>query len=304
MGITPNSSGRSSAPLAAVLAALVVLTGCGDDTGSPGGATVVVTFSPLGAIVSELVGGAADVEVLVPNGQDPHDYEPSAKDVEAIGEASLVVTNGLDLEEGLVDVIDDAAAGGVATFAVTDHVTLRAADDPDEHGPQDPHVWTDPLTMAEMVPALADELEAVLGVDLAAGESSVLTSLADDDAAIRETLSALMPGECQLVTGHESLAYFAARYRCEVLGTVVPGLSSTAEASAQQVAELRELVERSGVAAVFTEVGTPDDVVRQLADETGVAVIELPSHGLDDEGDYSTLVRTIAERIAEGLSGS
>lgn len=302
MGITPNSLARL---LVAIGLGLAALTGCGDDTGSSAGSggrpSVVVTFSPIGAIVSELVGDAANVEVLVPNGQDPHEYEPSARDVEAIGEASLVVWNGLDLEEGLVRVIDQARATGGATFALTDHVTLHSAD-PADHGPQDPHVWTDPLTMAEMVPALADALEATLGVDLSAGEAKVLASLGDDDTAIRETLSVLPPGACQLITGHESLAYFAARYGCEVVGTVTPGLSSTAETSARQVAELRELIERTGIAAVFTEVGTPGDVVRRLAAETGVAVVELPSHGLDDEGDYSTLVRTIAERIAEGLS--
>jgi zinc/manganese transport system substrate-binding protein len=290
----------------AMLMGVAGLGGCGDDSGAdrPERPRVVATFAPIGAIVAELVGPAADVTVLVPNGQDPHEYEPSAKDVERIGEASLVVANGLDLEEGLVEVIEQAAADGVATFMVTDYVRLLVAADPDEHGPDDPHVWTDPATMAEMVPALADALEAALGVDLSAGEAGVLASLADDDAAIRQSLSVLAPGTCQLVTGHESLAYFAERYGCEVVGTVVPGLSSTAEASALHVADLRELVERTGVAAVFTEVGTPDDVVRQLADETGVAVVELPSHGLDDESDYSTLVRTIAERIAEGLTGS
>jgi ABC-type Zn uptake system ZnuABC Zn-binding protein ZnuA len=63
---------------------------------------VVVTTSILGAVVSDVVGEAADVTVLVPNGTDPHDWEPSAKDVEAIGQADLVVSNGLDLEEKLV----------------------------------------------------------------------------------------------------------------------------------------------------------------------------------------------------------
>lgn len=294
-------------------ACTLALAGCGgDDAASSGtaasdkqgGPTVVATFSPLGAIVGELVGDAADVEVIVPNGQDPHDYSPSAKDVESLRDAALVVANGLDLEEGLADVIDEGVDEGVPTFLVTDHVELLDASEPGEHGPKDPHVWTDPQTMAQMVPALTTQLEAVLGVDLAQGEAAVLAELADDDEQIRATLSALPAGGCWLVTGHESLAYFAARYGCTVIGTVVPGLSSTAEASAQQVAELREAVEQAGVAAVFTEVGTPDDVVRQVADEAGVRVVELPTHGLEDEGDYSSLVLVIAQRIVEGLSAS
>ena len=37
--------------------------------------SIVVTYSVLGALVSELVGDAATVSVIIPDGQDPHDFE-------------------------------------------------------------------------------------------------------------------------------------------------------------------------------------------------------------------------------------
>ncbi|MEY4225231.1 MAG: hypothetical protein RIS33_2165, partial [Actinomycetota bacterium] len=108
--------------LLASLGALVLAVGCGSEDSSSPRPSVVVTTSILGAVVSDVVGEAAEVTVLVPNGTDPHDWEPSAKDVEAIGQADLVVSNGLDLEEKLVETLESAEADGVRVFHATDHI--------------------------------------------------------------------------------------------------------------------------------------------------------------------------------------
>jgi zinc/manganese transport system substrate-binding protein len=57
--------------------------------------TIVVTYSILGAVVNDLVGAEANVVVLIPNGQDPHEWEPSAKDIETLNKADLIIQNGL-----------------------------------------------------------------------------------------------------------------------------------------------------------------------------------------------------------------
>ena len=77
-----------------------------DDAHVAGAPTIVVTYSILGDVVKQLAGDAADVEVIIPDGQDPHEYSASAHDVEQMAGAALVVANGLGLEEGLVDQID------------------------------------------------------------------------------------------------------------------------------------------------------------------------------------------------------
>jgi zinc/manganese transport system substrate-binding protein len=91
---------------ALLVAALAVATGCGSDGAADTGPTVVVTTPLLGAVVEDLVGETAAVEVVMPNGIDPHDFQPSARDVEAVAGADLVVENGLDLEEGLEDALE------------------------------------------------------------------------------------------------------------------------------------------------------------------------------------------------------
>src|SRR5688572_17412782 len=87
-----------------LLAAALAACG-GAASGGAGRPTIVVTTSLLGDVVSELVGDAADVEVLMPAGADPHDFLPSAKQTVALREADAVVVNGAGFEEGLDDAL-------------------------------------------------------------------------------------------------------------------------------------------------------------------------------------------------------
>ena len=158
--------------------------------------------------------------------------------------------------------------------------------------------------MAAMAPELAAALEAELDVDLSESLDRLVADLTALDNDVRSAMSSIPEGECQLVTGHESLGYFADRYDCTVIGSVIASLSSTAEASSGELAELIDLAEASDVRAIFTEVGTPSGVAQQVADEVGVPLVELPSHRLPDTGGYRAYILDLATRIADALGRS
>jgi zinc/manganese transport system substrate-binding protein len=287
------------------------------DTTASTSLNVVVTYSAIGDVVSRLVGDSATVTVLIPNGQDQHDFEPSAQDVETLNNATLVVSNGLDLEEGLEDALVQVEKSGVSVFHITDHVTLLDAANGDEkesaakeehddeeedhdHGTEDPHVWLDPETLAQAIPALADALTKATGKDFAEEAATVVNELTALSAKVRDIMGTV--SECNLVTGHDSLGYFAARYSCTVVGAVIPGFSTAAEASAGSLAELRALAKKNDVKAIFTELGTPSDVTAQIAKELGVEVVELSTHVLPENGGYDEMMTQLATAIANGLS--
>lgn len=280
--------------------------------------TVVVTYSALESVVSDIVGDLARVVVIIPNGVDPHDFEPSAKDLETMSSASVVVSNGLDLEEGLEDALERTETSGVPVFHIADHVTLRngAADDVShadesnhghgsdesghDHGAEDPHIWLDPVTLAEAVPALAREIGTRIGTDLTAAGTAVVASLGDLSAEIDTRIKTLK--SCVIITGHDSLGYFGSRFGCEVLGSIIPSFSTAAEATAKDLAELKKLAEAEGVKAIFTELGTPTDVADQLAREIGVKVVEIGTHVVPDGGGYDEMMINLADEIVSGLS--
>ena len=111
---------------------------------------IAVTYSVIGDIVSQLVGDRANVKVVVPDGQDPHEFQPSAKDIEIVNNAALVVSNGLEFEEGLEEVLESITDSGGNIFMVGEHITVRKIEDGGEHGGEvgndhgDKHAGGDP----------------------------------------------------------------------------------------------------------------------------------------------------------------
>jgi zinc/manganese transport system substrate-binding protein len=307
---------RPPALIAVLLGCLVALavSACGGDDGTAEGATgrpsIVVTYSILGAVVKDLVGNAAEVTLIMPNGIDPHEFQPSAKDVEAMSNADLLVVNGLNLEEGLEDAIAQAKDSGVPTFSAADHIEIRTVgegeaaepDDPDQQpGAQDPHLWMDPLNMKAIVAALVPVLAEDLGIDVAERGSDLEGRLEALNARDDKTLAAVPAANRKLVTGHESMGYFARRYGFELVGAIIPSLSSQAQVSASELADLKTKIEEQGVPAIFTELGTAPDVAQAIADETGVAVVELATHSLPEDGSYFTFMQDVSEKVANAL---
>lgn len=299
--------GRSRIARAVAALSIAGLVACSGGDGADNKPVVVVTYAAMRSVVEGIVGDAARVEVIIPNGTDPHDFEPSAKDVELMSSSAIVVANGLDLEEGLEDALAETEKSGVPVFHVADHVTLREGSDgvhgeeeEHAHGAEDPHVWLDPLTLAEAVPAMAKQIGAAIGADLAEGSAAVVSSLQELDKEVAAKVSGLE--SCVVITGHDSLGYFGARYGCEILGSVIPSFSTAAEATAKNLSELKGLAAAEGVKAIFTELGTPADVAEQLAKEVGVEVVEIATHLVPDGGGYDEMMLALADAVVMGLS--
>ena len=314
--ICPTQRMRSVMPLLTLLA---LLAACGSPPVGPAqpapgaGAqkTIVVTYSILGAVVKDLVGGAAQVVVAMPNGQDPHEWEPSAKDIEALMKADLIVQNGLGLEGGMEKTLAQARDAGVRIFTASEHITIRKvgageglpSGDPDQAaGADDPHLWMDPLAMRDVAAALAPQLKADLGIDVGARAASLAARLDALNAEIAAEVAKLPAASRKLVTGHESLGYFAQRYGFTLVGAIIPAISSQASVSASDLAKLKGLIAQNQVQAIFSELGTPPQVAQVVGQETGARVITLATHTLPDDGSYATFMRQLASVIVGGLA--
>ena len=264
---------------------------------------VVVTYSVLGSVVLDLVGDAADVTILIPDGQDPHDYQPSARDIETINNADIVESNGLDFEEGLEDVLASAIENGVSVYMIGENITVRepdedhAEEDGHAHGAGDPHLWLSPLSFSEALPSLTTAINEATGLSI--DETTALNQLTQLDDEITDVISGI--SSCVMVSGHDEMGYFADRYGCTVIGAIIPSFSTTSEATAKQIADLKVLATSNNVKAVFTGLGTPSEVSEQLASELGIAAISLSTHYLNGAANYREFMLNLANQIAEAL---
>jgi zinc/manganese transport system substrate-binding protein len=266
---------------------------------------VVATTSILGDVVKNVAGADASIEVLVPLGADPHDYQASAQQVAALRRADLVVANGLSLEEGLSDVLASLAADGANLLEVAPLV------DPIPFGDgstDDPHFWLDPIRVAEAGRVIAAEL-STLSPDTAWQDraDSYRAELLQLDEEIAASVAALPEADRVLVTNHDALEYFAARYGFEVAGTVIPSGTTLAEPSSAELAALVAEIERRGVRAIFAETTEPSTLADAIASEAGeaVQVVELYTGSLGEAGSGADtlieMLRTNARLIVAAL---
>lgn len=303
--------------------------------------TIVATTTILGDVASEVGGDGAEVTALMPPGSDPHNFEPSAQQLAQMQEADLIVANGGGLEAQLQSAVDEAERAGVPVFHAVDHVDTLTFDEAEhadaeepagenrsdgahddehvdaghsdgehEHGSVDPHFWSDPTRTAAVARALGEETAALAandaGVEARAG--TYAQRLEDLDAEVRSMLSTVPEEQRTLVTNHESFGYFADHYGFEVVGTVIPSVSTGAEPSAQDLEELVTTVNEQQVRAIFAENTAPDQLAQTLAQEVGsdVQVVELYSDSLGEEGSeaptYIDMVRVNAQRVSDALT--
>jgi zinc/manganese transport system substrate-binding protein len=224
--------------------------------------------------------------------------------------ADLIVQNGLGLEGGMEKTLAQAKDAGVKFFTASEHITIRKVGageglptgDPDQAaGADDPHLWMDPLAMKDVAAALAITLKADLGIDVGVRATDLAARLDALNAEIVAEVAQLPEAKRRLVTGHESLGYFAQRYGFTLVGAIIPAISSQAEVSAADLASLKTLIVQSQARAIFSELGTPPQVAQMIGQETGVQVIPLATHTLPDDGSYVTFMRNLTSVITEGL---
>lgn len=280
------------------------LAGCAAADGDSG-PRVVVTTNILGDVASELIGDAADVTTLMKPNADPHSFEISAQEAATLQSAELVISNGLGLEEGVEQHLEAAADAGVTRFIAADHLdTIPYAEK--ANGP-DPHFWTDPARMIDVVEALETELGEI-GIDVSANAAAYLEDLAELDSEMADAFARIPNEHRALVTNHHVFGYLADRFDFEVIGAAIPGGTTLASPSAADLDELATAIDSSGVPAIFAESSQPDRLMQVLRSEADidVAVIELFTESLTEPGGdadtYLSMMRENTERITSGLT--
>ena len=285
---------------------------------------VVATFSILGDMVSKVGGDRVAIVTLVGPDGDAHVYQPSPSDAQAVANADLIVANGLGFE-GWMDRLVEASATKAAVVTATAGITPRSMEDEDhdheegeheeeehaheegehhhghDHGGIDPHAWQSVPNAEIYVANIAKGLGAADPAGAQTYDANARAYLAELDkldAEIRAGIAALPESHRTIVTSHDAFGYFAAYG----LTFIAPqGMSTEAEASAQDVAHLITQIRDQGIAAVFVENISDPRLLEQIAAETGAKVGgTLYSDALSGpEGPAATYIDMMRHNLAQ-----
>ncbi|MDP1713180.1 MAG: zinc ABC transporter substrate-binding protein [Anaerolineales bacterium] len=295
------------------------LTGCGSAPKSSDGALRVLTSTTfLADIAQNVAGDRVRVDSLLPIGMDPHAYQGAPADVARIAESNLLILNGLDYELFIVPLLDAARAGGEglvieATAGLNPRSAERNANGAEsgkgaEQEARDPHMWLDPnlvITYVENIRAGLIDADPDGAATYKANADTYMVELKDLDAWIVEQVNTIPAERRLLVTNHDTLGYFAARYGFEIVDTIIASLSSEAGTSAQDLAAVIDGIKASGTPAIFLGEVENADLAHQIAEETGVIVVDdLYFESLTEDtpaATYIDMMKHNVTRIVDGL---
>jgi ABC-type Zn uptake system ZnuABC Zn-binding protein ZnuA len=284
-----------------VAAAILLVVGCGGDSSSGADRTTVATTTQVADLVRQVAGDRVSVEGMLRPGGDPHDYEPRPSDVAAVARADVVFRSGGEVDEWLDDVIGNAG-GDADVVSLIDSVHRRG---------DDPHWWQDPRNAVRAIERIRATLSQVdpggraLYRRNAARAGRDLRRL---DGEIAACVERVPRAKRKIVTTHDALTYFARRYGIEVVGAVIPSLSTQAQASAGDVQRLVEQIRSEHVEAVFPESSVNPDIERAIAREADARIGEsLYADSLGPEGSagetYAGALAADAAALVRGMSG-
>ena len=233
---------------------------------------VVTSFSILADMVQQVGGAAVTVNSLVGPDGDAHVYEPTPTDVQTLLAADLFVINGLGFE-GWIERLVKAAGfkGQVITLAEgISRLPRHAAAHSDQ---TDPHAWHDlangRLYVTHITEALARFAPAQAPL-FRANAARYEAQLAELDLWVRAQWATIPMDRRKVITSHDAFGYFARAYGITFLAPV--GISTEAEPSARDLAQLVLQAKREGIRAIFLENMSDPRLVQQLAREAGITV--------------------------------
>jgi len=291
----------------------VLLGACGaspsvnNPTTTPGVPTVLASTSFLADLAQNVAGSRLQVEMLIPLGVDPHEYEPTPQDVAKLANCQVLIVNGIGYEFWLQKTLN-GIGGTRQIITATDGMTPIASINADETD-GDPHMWLDVSRAIKYVENIRDGLIQAdpAGKDVYTQNAmAYIAKLNQLDQWIKEQVSQVPADKRLLVTNHDSLGYFSRAYGFQVVGAVIPSVTTDASPSAQQMADLINVIKSSGTPAIFVETGVNTQLAEQIASETNVKVVsnlylETLSAPNGPAPDYIDMVKYDVTQIVDAL---
>lgn len=303
-------------------------------TVAPEPIAMMASTSIVADVVRQVGGERVRVDTIVPIGADSHNYEPSPQDLARVNAAKAIFIVGAGYEEFIERLI--ASSGTQAqVVSLSENLALRTLSEEeagghmhddhgdehshdDEHGDEhshaadaiDGHTWTDPTNVKAWIDVIASTLSRLdpAGADTYTARAAAYHRQLDElDRWIAEQFDAIPAERRLIVSDHIIFGYMADRYGLRQIGAIIPGVSTSAAPSAQELAALQDLITDYGITAIFVGDIANQQLAEQIARDTGAKIVRVLTESLtDSNGPGSTYIdymRYNVQQMVDALRG-
>lgn len=288
-----------------ILIIALLLTGCSSKkiSSKNNGEKLIVyaSFYPLYFLADEIGKENIDLNAVIPNGVEPHDYEPSIKQLKEIEKAHVFIYNGGNFETWADKLIETIITDKGEIINGSDEVSLKEI-----NGTVDPHIWLDPNNMIKIAEKIKDVFISLDGKNKGVyldNYNHLLNRLKKLDEDYTKVLKDKKRNS--ILVSHTAFGYIADRYEFEQIP--VAGISPEQEPSPKVMANIIDIAKEDNFKYIFLETLANPKTVRVIADEANLEILILnPIEGLTEEEqkngeDYISIMRKNLENLKKAL---
>lgn len=251
---------------------------------------IAVTIVPQQTFVEAVCGDLAEVITMVPPGNSPENYEPTAREMERFSDAALYFSIGVPVEQASIL----PGAGSVKVISLQEAAAAVYPERTFASGGRDPHIWLSPKRVQVMIQTIADEMSLLDPGNEAAYRKNAeeyMQRLEDLDRQITKALEGVR--NKKFIVYHPAFGYLADDYGLTMYSLEEEGK----EATAQRLQEMTDLAKAEGIKVVFYQEEMDSRQSKAFADELGGKTVQLSPLA----ADYIENLKQMADTIAEAM---
>ncbi|OPJ58090.1 metal ABC transporter substrate-binding protein [Clostridium oryzae] len=265
---------------------------------------VVVSFNAMKEFAYAVGKDKISVVTLIPNGTEPHDFEPKIGDMKSVSQADIFIYNGLGMENWVKQTLESAANSKRTVVEASkgiEPIKNSDADEIEEHGQYDPHAW---LSLKNAEAAAKNIKDALVKVDSSnkgyyeknyAKFSRELEKLFNEYRAKFEGAS-----NKNFVTGHAAFAYLCRDFGLKQ--NSVEDVFAEGDPSAKKLKQLIDYCKENKIKTIFAEDMASPKVSQTLAKQVGAKVKKIYTLESKEDGkDYIESMKDNLKEIYESL---
>lgn len=276
---------------------------------------IVASIFPLQSILTQMTGDWIEVDLMMPSGASPHDFEPMAAQIAPLSQADMLVVVGLNLDEWAEQAAGRIGRHDLQIERMADLVGPRLAVAHPEGEPAtaavqralNQHLWMDPQRTIRFIHALAPILQSRYPAhrdEVQKRSQNLIDDLQDLDSQARRALGSVP--EKEMITYHNAYDLLAERYGLHVVCHLTEiELSPGGEVTPQALVETMDAIKRYHLQVIYAEPQFPGRAVEMIHEQTGVAIMSLDDLGGPNRPGYETyqsMLRTDVKILAQGQS--